>query len=177
MKTCLNNKCQNLFDPQTYNQKYCSLKCQNNYSHRIWVAQNKKVCPDCSTTINEKSKYCKKCVHKHRHDNIFNMTIKEYSTLSSVNQHPSWRHNKIRGIARELYAKLISLPCHNCGYNKHVQICHIKPISSFSDSTTISEVNARSNIIQLCPNCHWELDKGLLKLNGIAEWTRTIIKS
>lgn len=55
--------------------------------------------------------------------------------------------------------------CNNCGYNKHVELCHIKPITSFDPSATIREVNALSNVVQLCPNCHWEFDNGLLNLN------------
>ena len=48
--------------------------------------------------------------------------------------------------------------------SKHVELCHIKPIASFKDSALLSEVNSKNNIVQLCPNCHWELDHGILKL-------------
>ena len=48
--------------------------------------------------------------------------------------------------------------CSKCGYDKHVEICHIKSISSFSDETLLNTINHESNLIALCPNCHWELD-------------------
>jgi 5-methylcytosine-specific restriction endonuclease McrA len=51
--------------------------------------------------------------------------------------------------------------CIKCGYFKHVQVAHIKAIKDFVDSTTIREVNSVSNLMYLCPNCHWEHDHGL----------------
>lgn len=57
-----------------------------------------------------------------------------------------------------------TLKCSNCGYDKHVEVCHIKSISSFNNESKISEINDISNLILLCPNCHWELDNGILKL-------------
>lgn len=59
------------------------------------------------------------------------------------------------------------MPCSNCGYSKHIQLCHIKPIKDFSDDTLLKDVNSPDNIIQLCPNCHWEFDHGLLNLKEI----------
>jgi len=55
--------------------------------------------------------------------------------------------------------------CRVCGYDKHVEVCHIKAIKSFDDSATFSEVNSIHNLVFLCPNCHWEFDKGLLNLD------------
>jgi len=53
------------------------------------------------------------------------------------------------------------LKCEKCGYTKHTELCHIKSISSFPKETLVSIVNDRSNIMFLCPNCHWELDHSL----------------
>lgn len=46
-----------------------------------------------------------------------------------------------------------------------MEICHIKPISEFSDDTLIAIINHPDNIVILCPNCHWEFDNGLLKID------------
>lgn len=54
--------------------------------------------------------------------------------------------------------------CAICGYDKHVEICHKKPVSDFPGTALISEINNLSNMTPLCPNHHWELDNGLLKL-------------
>lgn len=68
-------------------------------------------------------------------------------------------------MARQTYTKS-NLPrvCRNCGYDKHVEICHIRAINTFPDDTPISVVNDLANLVALCPNCHWELDHGLLRL-------------
>ena len=50
------------------------------------------------------------------------------------------------------------MPCAKCGYDKHVELAHIKPISKFGDESKLSDVNSENNVIQLCPNCHWEFD-------------------
>ena len=48
--------------------------------------------------------------------------------------------------------------CELCCYDKHVEVCHIKPIGSFDGNTKISKINSYNNLILLCPNCHWEFD-------------------
>lgn len=50
------------------------------------------------------------------------------------------------------------LVCAKCGYDKHVEVCHVKPISSFDKSTPLGVVNSKENLLLLCPNCHWEHD-------------------
>lgn len=74
---------------------------------------------------------------------------------------------KIRVIAKILFVESGRLhECANCGYDKTVNVCHIKAVSDFDDEATIGEINALSNLIGLCPNCHWEYDHGILKLPG-----------
>lgn len=52
--------------------------------------------------------------------------------------------------------------CVICGYDKHIEIAHLKSVSDFKDKALISEINAPSNLVALCPNHHWELDNGIL---------------
>lgn len=54
--------------------------------------------------------------------------------------------------------------CAICGYDKHIEIAHIKSVASFDESATIGEINAIGNLIALCPNHHWEYDNGLLNI-------------
>lgn len=82
-----------------------------------------------------------------------------------VNRTGSNRYDQIRVHAYRKYRKELSnFKCENCSYDKHVEICHIKAISSFPKTATLKEVNDRSNIRFLCRNCHWEFDHGLLLL-------------
>ena len=54
--------------------------------------------------------------------------------------------------------------CAICGYDKHIEIAHIKSVASFDEYATIGEINSADNLIALCPNHHWEYDNGLLSL-------------
>ncbi len=54
--------------------------------------------------------------------------------------------------------------CALCGYDKHIEIAHIKSVSDFDNSAEIKEINHIDNLIGLCPNHHWEYDAGLINL-------------
>ena len=60
--------------------------------------------------------------------------------------------------------------CAVCGYDKHVEIAHIKAVSEFDDSALLTEINNSDNLIALCPNHHWEFDNGILHFNS--EWLK-----
>ena len=66
-----------------------------------------------------------------------------------------------------MYNKDLPKACQKCSYDKHVELCHIKPINSFDDSATVGEINDPKNLLVLCPNHHWEFDNGILKLEEI----------
>lgn len=54
--------------------------------------------------------------------------------------------------------------CLECGYDKHVEIAHIKAVSEFDGDCYMEEINHIDNLMALCPNHHWEYDNGILKL-------------
>lgn len=54
--------------------------------------------------------------------------------------------------------------CAICGYDKHIEVAHIKAVSEFNDDTPIKDINSINNLIGLCPNHHWEYDNGILKI-------------
>jgi predicted restriction endonuclease len=54
--------------------------------------------------------------------------------------------------------------CAKCGYDRHIEIAHIRPVSSFPDTSIIGEINKIDNLIALCPTHHWEYDHGILKI-------------
>ncbi|MBI2976429.1 MAG: HNH endonuclease, partial [Chloroflexi bacterium] len=71
----------------------------------------------------------------------------------------------IRKLARRAYYNSGKpQSCFRCGYSLHLEVCHIRPIQDFSEDTPMSVVNSLDNLVALCPNCHWELDHGLLSL-------------
>lgn len=84
--------------------------------------------------------------------------------LSTRKNYQSYR-SAIRQYAEKQYKDSgRELKCAVCGYDKHVEIAHIKAVSDFDGSATIAEINSIDNLIALCPNHHWEYDNGILKL-------------
>lgn len=81
-----------------------------------------------------------------------------------INRSGANTYDLVRDNARK-YSKYFYEPrCENCGYDKHYEVCHIKDLKDFTRKETLFEVNNKDNLVHLCPNCHWEFDKGLLKL-------------
>lgn len=93
------------------------------------------------------------------------MTLAEATNTSYVkNKHRAYLYTHVRDLGRRWNKRLLALPCFTCSYNKHVELAHIRPLSSFPPETLLGDINAESNVVQLCPNCHWEFDHGLLKI-------------
>jgi len=157
-KTCNN---------QTENPKFCSRSCAAKFTNKEHPKRKcSKKCNKCDNVV--KSYRHTLCTQHHkeyietRFDYIKDLTLKDYWERKSLtNLHRSSKNAHIRILARTQHKHLTTIPCAKCGYDKHVELCHIKAINSFDETSTISEVNHPSNIIQLCPNCHWEMDNGL----------------
>jgi 5-methylcytosine-specific restriction endonuclease McrA len=113
---------------------------------------------ECGQIKMKKSTYCQSCSVDTRVKYHTMADIRHYGT--KYGQSASF--NIIRGRARN---SVEISSCQNCGYSKHVEVCHIKPIHSFSDDTLIDDINRLDNLLFLCPNCHWEFDRGLLEMN------------
>ena len=141
---------------------YCSSSCAakiNGVKYPKRAVEGN--CKDCFTPIPSSLTYCKKC--KIEKISIDNQTLYE----ATRDGKKASRYCMIREKARKsLINSGVEKYCKNCGYDKHVETCHIKSISSFELDITIKEINDLSNLVFLCPNCHWEFDKGILKLNG-----------
>ncbi len=54
--------------------------------------------------------------------------------------------------------------CFICGYKNHYEVSHNRAVSDFPMSALISEINDISNLTALCPNHHWEYEKGIVKI-------------
>lgn len=155
---------------ETVNKKYCSRKCATKSNNVLFPKRKtKKKCQKCNeNAINYRHSFCE--IHQKEYLNnkpqyYQNLTLEDYWNKKSLsNLHKSSKNAHIRGLARSWFKDLTKLPCANCGYNKHVELCHIKPISSFDSCSKVKDVNSKTNIIQLCPNCHWEFDNGFLNL-------------
>jgi hypothetical protein len=154
---------------ETENPKFCSRSCAASYTNK--QSPKRKLTKTCSQdgceciVRNYRSRLCE--FHflemiQNRKQNTMNSSLGE---LRGKNKHlhASSLHAHVRALARSWFKDLTKLPCACCGYDKHVELCHIKSLSSFSDDALVSEANHKDNIVQLCPNCHWELDNGFEK--------------
>ena len=84
--------------------------------------------------------------------------------ISDRKNYQSYR-SSVRKLAEKIYIDSGQPKvCAICGYDKHVEIAHIKAVSEFDDSATIAEINSLNNLIALCPNHHWEYDNGLITI-------------
>jgi hypothetical protein len=144
---------------------YCSRSCSATATNKFAIKRKRKIkCKTCDSLILSGWSYCKTC-YSNKLFELSQRTIKECLN----NKTGPNKFNIIRSHAKGFY-KSSKQPriCANCNYDKHIEICHLKSISSFPETTTLlCEVNNLNNLKALCCNCHWEFDNGLLEINGI----------
>lgn len=137
---------------KTFNPKFCSSSCAAKYNNKYSIKRTKTLhyCVECNSLLHRKKSTgkCKECSKPK------DMTLEEVMERYK-DGHRASVYSLVRQRARELVKHIPSI-CVKCGYSKHTEVCHIKPISSYSLDTKISEINKESNLIKLCPNCHWE---------------------
>lgn len=155
---------------ETTNPKYCSKSCSAKETNKIPKRTLSKKCSKCNSIVrNYRSKLCEFHWEEHlnnKKEKLLDLTINDYINRDCIKRlHTSSKYAHVRGLCRSWNKEKTSLPCHICGYSKHVELAHIKPLSSFDLTATLREVNHSNNIIQLCPNCHWEFDNGLITLD------------
>ena len=148
MNQCLN--CQR----DTKNPKFCSVKCSCEFTNKTPRKFKTKKCKECDTLNFNKNNRSKNC-HSKRVQNIDDKTLGE---VVYTKHHRAAAFQVVRSRTTKVIRKNKWYSCAKCGYDKHVEIAHIKPIHTFSLDTPISVINAPSNLIPLCPNCHWEFD-------------------
>lgn len=157
---------------------FCSKNCSASFNNKGKQRNPPKIriCKQCKTEYFYKRKsnsynFCTECYSNNKiriSDYIKTLSIGEYRNKISVQgKHPSWINSHIRLFTRKWNEKLRVLPCQYCGYDKHVELCHIKPIISFPDESILGTVNGEDNILVLCPNHHWEFDNGYITLEDI----------
>ena len=145
---------------------FCSTKCAADYRSKIGrVKRPIKYC-ECGVRIKYNRLKCKTCNNYAQ----LETTLKNY-TIGEIKQLYKDKNGlaiaaKIRGYGKTIYDRSDKpKQCIVCGYSKHYEVCHIKSVSSYSDSATMAEIHSLINLVALCPNCHWEFDRGLLSLD------------
>jgi hypothetical protein len=124
---------------RTDNKKRHDKICKYNETKRIKVKELKE-----SQNLNIKDKQIAKLSKQLENSRLLCNTSKE----------------KIRSQSRNKYKKSgLPLKCLYCNYSKHVHISHIKEIKDFGLGDKVTDINKLSNLVALCSNCHFEMDK------------------
>lgn len=139
---------------------YCSRTCSAISNNRSMPKRVKSTrCVECQEPIRWGYRRCRACHEKLR--------LLEQKTLGEATRGrtDASRYTGVRSHARKVFAES-GRPkmCAVCGYSNHIEICHLREISTFPPETPIIVVNDLSNLAALCPNHHWELDNGLLRM-------------
>jgi hypothetical protein len=156
----------------TTNPKFCSMSCSGSFNGRAFPKKKRTkpyhtpVCRKCHKSPVAgmgAGSVCESCKNEKR-NKILETTVKELRESSRVKTLSNF-HAIIRGYGKTIYESS-GLPkkCAICGYSAHYEVCHIKPISSFPDTTTLRVIHDISNLVALCPNHHWEFDHGITSL-------------
>ncbi len=152
----------------TKNSKYCSRSCSASMNNKVPKREKTSLCHVCGKYVHcpprnaSRNRTCRNCYVREQIEQFGDKKISDFS--STYARH---RYQNIRLHAHRV-AKFYELEkkCQICGYDKNVQLCHKKSIASFPKNTKLSTVNNIDKLVYLCPNHHWELDAGLLKLQS-----------
>lgn len=155
---------------ETRRRRFCGLSCAAKFTHarRACIPRPAPLCLDCGEAVGRSAtrrprKYCDICVRKSH----TGRDVAERSKGALFKDRKNWQsaRSAIRRHAQRIYDSTVKGSCcFVCAYSAHVEIAHIRAVSSFSDDALISEINAPSNLVGLCPNHHWEFDNGKLCL-------------
>jgi 5-methylcytosine-specific restriction endonuclease McrA len=149
---------------ETCNPKFCSRRCAAIFNNTANPKRKKSTyhCVTCGSLAKYRRKYCE----LHSPGKIDWDSVRIADMKSS---HRYSKHMYIRELARKKYFNSPSTAkaCAKCGYDVHIEVCHIKAISNFPATSLLKEVNDLSNLVGLCRNHHWELDHGILSINDL----------
>lgn len=146
---------------ETKIKQFCDRKCANMYFNLQRI--KKRFCQNCGKGITSKNaKYCDDCrkySYNTKHIDLMNKTKGE---LINKNGYFKARSSICKNARTIFYRETKDVKCAVCGYDKYIEVCHIKAVKDFNDDTKISEINCIDNLIGLCPNHHKEYDNGLI---------------
>ncbi|HEY9704066.1 MAG TPA: hypothetical protein V6C58_16570, partial [Allocoleopsis sp.] len=109
---------------------------------------NPKLICNCGNKKHFQSKVCSQChFNKRRKDaeNTSELTIGD----KVYTKHKYAKYSYIRYHARKIAIANNLCECQKCGYDKHFEVCHKEPISSYPPDTKISHINRIENLISL----------------------------
>lgn len=160
---------------ETTNANFCSRRCAVTFNNHAKPKRKAKwkMC-SCGAQHRCRTLRCSECVTndkitsvEHRRLITGKMTLADVAVrYQQRGIAPSYRHGFVRNHCHEINSHLPKR-CQVCGYDMHVELCHIKAIASFDLTSTLAEINNENNIVVLCRNHHWELDNHVLMIENV----------
>lgn len=141
---------------------FCSRACSAKFNNAR-RAKKEYTCSNCGVVKKQtrRTTLCRNCrfvviVHE-----FGKQAVSDFKSTFARHKYQLVRHHahRVASILR------MSKRCFVCGYDKHVELAHKKAIYLFDVTVTLNEINAKENLVYLCPNHHWELDNGILNLS------------
>jgi predicted restriction endonuclease len=157
----------------TRKQKFCNKSCSVSLNNKLYPKRSK-VLADGS--IEKIKTYIRKEGVTPYDEHIKKISILNKTKGQLFEHRNGWQNarSSIQRSARNIFFKHHSkdgVRCLSCGYALHVDVCHIKSVSSFSNDTLVSDINDINNLVGLCKNHHWEFDNGHLTMDEIVAST------
>lgn len=142
--------------PDTRKKVFCNHQCSANFYKKKYPGGSRQ--KDLCGCGKFKRKFAKICVNCYKNKLTHNTDISVVGTRDK-------RRSSISSNARRVFIRSEKeKKCCKCGYDKHIEVCHVKAVCTFSNDAEVSEINDIDNLVALCSNCHWEFDNGLLIL-------------
>ena len=159
--------------PSNQDRPFCSLSCSAKYNNSAYPKKKPVLRTECKfedCTVEVIPYVSPFCTLHFKGNRAKLRTVESHQKLaSSTGKHPSWVNSTIRQVGRAGYKNFFT-ECEICGYAKHVELAHIRPLSSWESTATMAEVHNINNVFGLCPNHHWEFDYGDLTEDEI--WSK-----
>ena len=154
--------------------KCCNTIIKVEEGKKIRLTKKKVFCSkSCSVIFYNKQKEFKKEENKklseHKKKNKISIQFNFLSNMTKKDLFIKYKNyqsarSKIQKHARYVFEKSDKKKCClECGYDKHYEVCHVQPVSSFKDDESIvNDINNINNLLAYCPTHHWEFDNGFL---------------
>ena len=151
---------------------FCTRSCSASFNNKLKIRKNSKYSLTDKTCLNCNLTFTK--TRDRASDTCSRFCSTEYGMKKrlmkdSINRSGANTYDTIRQNARLYSRYFYPLKCMICHYDKHYEVCHIKDLKDFTREESIFEVNNKTNLVHLCPNCHWEFDHNKISLERIRD--------
>ena len=152
---------------------FCSGSCAAKYNNREYPKRAKtsiaEICPVCGGKKSCSSAMCKDCRKKEKPNYVQSKELGYYIGYDKKLSYVTKRCTEIRKDARRVMEECkevekVCAYCHNHDFDNILEVHHIKGITKFDPHTKVAEINAKENLVWLCPNHHRMLEMGLIEL-------------